>query len=211
MAAPRRSEPAVASRPAAVVSLPVTVSDNDSLRRGLIDGRPAAVAELYERFAHPTRRVLARTLGSADELDDLVQETFLIVIRRCKTLRDPGAFANFVVGVAIRVARNELRKRAARRWLGLGAAPEPALDEPDLDVVRGVERVYAVLDRLSSDARIAFVLRNVEQYDLGDAAAVCGCSLATFKRRLAHAERRFELLAGRDPLLRELLAGGMRQ
>ncbi|HEV3030824.1 MAG TPA: sigma factor-like helix-turn-helix DNA-binding protein, partial [Polyangia bacterium] len=45
-----------------------------------------------------------------------------------------------------------------------------------------------VLARLRPDLRIAWMLRHVEGLELTEAAATCGCSLATIKRRLADAD-----------------------
>ena len=66
-------------------------------------------------------------------------------------------------------------------------------------------RACTVLDRLGADQRLAFTLRFVEGYRLQEVAELCGCSLATTKRRLARASERFVELARRDPLLRERL------
>ena len=51
-------------------------------------------------------------------------------------------------------------------------------------------RVYAVLDELPVDARLAWTLRHVEGEEMSAVAALCGCSLATAKRRVALAHER---------------------
>ena len=77
--------------------------------------------------------------------------------------------------------------------LGL-AAPEPV----DLDSVAapGVDpearvllaQVYALLQTLPTDERIAWTLRYVERHRLESVAELAGCSLATAKRRIARAQ-----------------------
>ena len=76
---------------------------------------------------------------------------------------------------------------------------------PDAVVVEGVRHLYLALDRLDADSRLAFVLRHVEGHDLLEVANACGCSLATVKRRLARAEKRFQAIASGDPVLREFI------
>ena len=49
--------------------------------------------------------------------------------------------------------------------------------------------LYSVLDRLPAGPRAAWVLRYLLDEPLDDVAAICGCSLATAKRRIAVAER----------------------
>jgi RNA polymerase sigma-70 factor (ECF subfamily) len=51
-------------------------------------------------------------------------------------------------------------------------------------------KVYAVLDALPSDERVAWSLRHVEGERLERVAELCGCSLATAKRRIAAAHQR---------------------
>ncbi len=190
-----------------VVSLPSAHSDDAELVAHLQEERPAAYAELFDRFAGMVRGALLRTLGSECDLDDLTQDAFLVVVKRCHTLREPSALRSFVYSVAVRTARNELRRRAFRRWIPLASVPEPELGvhADDGTVGEAVRHTYALLDRLSPDLRIAFVLRRVEGHELAEAARLSGCSLATVKRRLARAERRFEAMARSDPALRPLL------
>jgi RNA polymerase sigma-70 factor (ECF subfamily) len=191
------------------LALSAPVRDEASLVEGIVAGRPSAVAQLYDRYAPVVRGMLARMLGGSRDLDDLAQETFLTVVRRCASLRDPTALRSFVASVAMRTARNELRRRALRRFVGLQDAPAAASVGPrDHEVAEQVRRVYGVLDRLDAGARLAFVARHVEGYELAEAAAICGCSLATFKRRLARADRRFQAMARTDPVLRALTDDG---
>ena len=181
-------------------------ADDQILLDGLLAGDDHAVASLCDRYGWQVRGVLTRTLGSTLDVEDLMQETFLTIVRKCSTLRDRKAFRPFVVSVAIRVARNELRKRALRRFIGLDVAPELPVTPPHDPAARqAVDRVYEVLSRMDADTRVAFVARHVEGFELTEAAEICGCSLATIKRRLAKAEKCFEAMSRGDPVLSKML------
>jgi RNA polymerase sigma-70 factor, ECF subfamily len=204
-----RDDPASAGAPGAIVALPLPAPDDCELVAGIVERNPKAMAQLYDRYAWLVRRVLIYVLGTARDVDDVVQDTFLIVLRRCGTLRDASTLRSFVVSIAIRVARNELRRRAWRRFVGLSTLSTPPFEPShDPEARQRVRRVYEVLERLDTDARIAFVLRHVESYELTEAAELCGCSLATFKRRLARADKRFEALCRSDPVLSTMVAAG---
>ena len=191
---------------ARLVALPLAPLSDDELVEGLREQRPAAVAELLARHTDLVRSFLVRTLGSSMDVEDLAQETFLTVLRRIRTLRNPGALRSFVVSVTIRIARNELRKRSIRRFVGFDTSTDVPVSLPhDAAVTEGVRHLYAALDRLDADCRLAFVLRHVEGYELLEAATSCGCSLATLKRRLNRAERRFVAISEGDPVLRDFL------
>src|SRR5207244_3857149 len=100
----------------------------------------------------------------------------------------------------------------ARRF-GFGSDDELALDEavaaPDDPLATlQLRRVNAVLELLSDELRAAFVLRFVEQLTLEEVAAASRWSLATTKRKLAQAKRRFAALARADKLLWDRLSPG---
>lgn len=191
---------------ARVVALPQNVPDDAALVGRLLSRDPASVAKLFDRYADLLRGLLTRMLGGTAEVDDLIQETFLIVIAKIRELRRPEALRSFVVSVAIGVARNELRKRAARRLVRWSDAPPPSVphacegsrSEPLL-------AVYRVLDRLDAASRIIFVMRHVEGWDLADIAEAQNCSLATIKRRLQKTEERFRAIASREAALHGFL------
>jgi len=198
-----REHPVPGSVSAGVVSLPLAPLEDAELLRQLGEGRPAAFRELFDRYARLLRGLLVRMLGVDSEIDDLVQESLIVVVKRSSTVRDPRAFRSFVYSVGVRVARNELRRRAVRRWVpwdeDVASVRSVAAHDPVL--TQTVRHIYQTLDRLGPDLRVAFVLRFVEGRELTEAAALSGTSLATFKRRLSRATERFELLASRDPVL----------
>ena len=107
-----------------------------------------------------------------------------------------------MTGVAVRTARTEIRRRRVRRIVRLDpTATEhaPAVEDHEGRVL--IARVHAILHRMNADQQVAFVLRFVEGRSLAETAELCGCSLATIKRRLQRARARFEYHARRDPEL----------
>jgi RNA polymerase sigma-70 factor, ECF subfamily len=194
-----------------VTALPVVLGDDASLVRAMIEQHPAAARAVYRRFSTLVRTLVVRVLGPDMDVEDHVQDTFLRLFEHVSELRDPTALSGFVVGIAMRVTRGELRRRRLRRWLRLttsGRVPETVVPHEDLVAREAVVRLYGVLDRIDDDARLAFVLRHVQGMDLADVASALGCSLATVKRRLDHAAKRIQLLGGRDEALAPYLRGG---
>jgi RNA polymerase sigma-70 factor (ECF subfamily) len=193
-------------RQLSVVTLPVAANDDAALIEGLIARRPAAAAKLFDRFEPTVRGLLVRMLGGSRDLDDLVQDTFLVVIRQCARLRDASALRSFVVSIAIRTAKAELRKRRLWKWVGLGDELEPPVTPAhDAVAAEGIRRIYQLLDQFDTTSRLAFLLRRVEGRELTETAEACGCSLATLKRKLARIEKRFDALAKVDPVLSAFL------
>jgi RNA polymerase sigma-70 factor (ECF subfamily) len=147
----------------------------------------------FRRYSPYVAAIAHRLLGRDDDVDDTVQEVFLAAVRGMHALRDEEAIRGWLARVAVRVSHRKLRARRVRRFLGLDDAPtyETVADGGASPEQRALlARVYAALDRLPADARVAWTLRTVEGEKLESVAALCGCSLATAKRRIADAEQR---------------------
>jgi RNA polymerase sigma-70 factor (ECF subfamily) len=185
--------------------------DDAGLVRAIRDGDPRAPRVLWDRHARLVYRILRRSLGRQDEVEDLVQEVFLSLWRRLPTLREPRALPAFLVTITTLTLRHEMRRRWVRRCMSLGTTQDidhdPRVVHPNPEARQALSRFYAILDRLGHEERIAFVLRFIEGMELTEVAAAMGLSLATAKRRLAHARARVEHHIGRDPGLAAYLSG----
>jgi RNA polymerase sigma-70 factor (ECF subfamily) len=179
----------------------------DSELAGLArDKDPRAATLVWDRYSGLVRGVLHRSLGPGHDVEDLLQDVFVGFFKSVASLRDVGSLRPFLVGIAMRTALTELRKRRVRRWLRLtsdGVLPEVAAPGEDPRVKEAVRRLYAVLDELSGRERLAFVLRHAEGNELTETAALLGVSLATVKRVLRRAEELVESRAREDDLLCE--------
>jgi RNA polymerase sigma-70 factor (ECF subfamily) len=207
---PARNDAAVDLRSNAGVvrALRVSYADDRSLLTALAEGHPAAASTLWDRFAPLVRGLLRQSLGPRAEIEDLTQDVFLTVFRRARDIREN--LRSFIVGVCVRVTRGELRRQRIRRWLHLSSddsLPEVPVSEADHVARDGLLRLYAILDKLDSESRLAFVLRHTQGLEGSEIAAALGCSLATAKRRLAKAQERLLVHARKDPALMHLLDG----
>lgn len=149
---------------------------------------------LYRRHAHYLLAVAARLLSSRSEGEEIVQDTFLVGFEQLRTLRDPSAVRSWLARIAVSLVRRRLRRARLLRFLGLDRGLEDAtLEVLAASTLRPDDRAELaladrVLQRLPSDRRIAWMLRRVEGLPLAEVASVCGCSLATAKRRIAAAD-----------------------
>ncbi len=175
---------------------------------GILHGSPRAKAALFDRFSGEVHRIVARICGVDADLSDLVQEVFVAALESVDELEDPGALKAWLRSIAVFTARKRLRKQRRHRWLLFFACdevPEPAVEAADAECLEAVRATYAILDTLSPDDRIAFTLRVIEGMETTEVADACGVSLATIKRRIAHARARFEVKARRHPALCDLV------
>jgi RNA polymerase sigma-70 factor (ECF subfamily) len=157
---------------------------------------------IFRAYSGYVAAVALRLLGRDEDVDDVVQEVFVVSLKGLDKLRDAAAIKGWLATVAVRVSRRKLRYR--KLWAAIG------LDEPGSGVQNFVapgaspedramlSRIYAALEELPVDERIAWTLRHVEGEQLEDVARLSGCSLATAKRRIAAAHEKLEGLVSDD-------------
>jgi RNA polymerase sigma-70 factor (ECF subfamily) len=215
--APNPLNEPVQDRRSSVVRLNVPFSGDDAaLVAAVREGSVSAKAELFQRYAPRLERLITHMLGYDPELADILQETFASALRSLDALKDPSALKPWLFRVATYTARKALRTRARRRWLRHfvdeedEARHEPRSEPPNLESLRAAREVYAILARFPVDERLVFALRYINGLELGAVATACNVSLATIKRRLQKAERRFVTAANGVPALAEWIESGER-
>jgi RNA polymerase sigma-70 factor (ECF subfamily) len=170
-------------------------------------GEPGAAQAIWDRHSATVHRFLLRALGRpGEEVEDLTQEVFLRVLTRADVIREPAALREFIVSVAVRVLRWELRRRWVRRVVRLsevGELPEVAVPGADHEARQALARCYAILDRLSTRERLAFVMRYLEDMTMDEVAERLGTSLSTAKRAVGRAAAIVSAQVGQDANLRD--------
>ena len=168
-------------------------------------GDRTAQTAIWKRYVPLVRSRMSRSLGGQD-VDDHVQEVFLRLFKYLPDLRDPSALRSFLIGIALRVAGSELRRRRCRYWLQLTASgdlPEPghATDANADEPREAVARLSAILENFTPESYRVIELRYVEGKELTEVAEAIDVSLATAKRHLARASARLHAIVQREPTL----------
>jgi RNA polymerase sigma-70 factor (ECF subfamily) len=189
------------------------VGDEHALLQALRAGHPGAAAAFYDQHAHRISRTLRSALGADEDIPDLLQEVFIRAIDGIGKLREVDRIGGWLSSIAIFVARAQIRRRARRSWLR-AFSPEHASpqhqEQPSSEARAALREVYSVLGQIPVNERMAFTLRFIEGMTLPDAAEACETSLATFKRRLSRAQKRFLDAARKRPILEQWLKEGTR-
>jgi RNA polymerase sigma-70 factor (ECF subfamily) len=203
------SIPVLESAPESGTGVNLSKVDDATLARALIALNPQAPRAVWTRFSPMVRRIVRRSLGPEQEVEDVVQDVFASLFVKPSRLREPAAFKAFIVSVTLHNISYELRRRRVRRWVGLSNTSEL----PDIRVVEtnpesreALARFYRILDNVKTRDRNAFVLRFIEGMEVADVAVALSTSVPTARRCFTRAFKRVSLLAGRDPVLAEYLA-----
>jgi RNA polymerase sigma-70 factor (ECF subfamily) len=169
------------------------VADAELVERALA-GEASAYAGIYRKHVDYLAGMSARLLRSRIASEDVVQDTFVLAFERLSSLRDPTALRSWLAAIAVSFVRRRLRRRRLLRFLGLDRSGDEVglegLAREDLSAEARSElaAIDVALGELSTEERIAWMLRHVDGDSLDDVAHACGCSLATAKRRIARAD-----------------------
>jgi RNA polymerase sigma-70 factor (ECF subfamily) len=172
-------------------------------------GDERAFDRLVEAYSERLFALFTRFLGSAPEREDLVQETFLRVLRARHAYRPSARFSTWLYRIAFNLAVNRSQRSHSEGSLdeGIGAGRAPS-DEGVSDPSLGLERedivraVRAAIDALPPHQRMALVLARFEELSLSEIAEVMGSSEKAIKS-LVHRARE-NLRAELAPFLKEV-------
>jgi RNA polymerase sigma factor (sigma-70 family) len=172
-----------------------TLRDDELLARFFQQQEDAAFSALVERYGPLVYNVCRRILGDSPDAEDAFQATFLVLVRKGASLRDPGRLANWLYGVAYRSARKAKAQAALRARSELRAGiPSSSLKVQDMTY----EELHAILDeeisQLPEKYALPLVLCYLEGKTNAQAAAALGWPEGSMSRRLSRAR---ELLRSR--------------
>lgn len=181
----------------------ISIDDADLVERAR-EGSTWAKDALVRRYLREISRLVAHLLGSRQEADDIVQDTFVAALTSLDDLREPAVFRGWLIRIAINKTRKAIRKRKLLRRLGFhndnqDATLESLADSGTSQEMRDrLATVDSILDTLSTEVRVAWMLRYVEGHTIRDVARLCQCSLATTKRRIERANQKIHKLVDEE-------------
>jgi RNA polymerase sigma-70 factor (ECF subfamily) len=179
------------------VSIPVTPlgegADVELVRRCRA-GEAGAFDALFSRHSGAVSRLIYRMTGATPDVEDLVQEVFLQVIRSLGSFRDEARFSTWLYRVTVNVVL--MHRRAANRRprlvdeeRGLPPVDEAPSAEQALETRLRVQAFYRLLDRLSDKKRAVFVLHELEGLSPASISDIVQAPVLTVRTRLFYARR----------------------
>jgi RNA polymerase sigma-70 factor, ECF subfamily len=130
----------------------------------------ASFQSFYTATARPLRAYVARTLGDFSQVDDIVQESFLRLLRMPDAPGDAEQLRKLVFRIASNLMADEWRRRR-RSPAAPAEAPDPPSHDPDSALRLDMTRVFA---QLTPQQRQMMWLSYVEGEDHREIAAALG-------------------------------------
>lgn len=179
-----------------------------SLALAARDGESVAFTRLYEKTREQAWRVLYRVVGQSPELEDLVQEAYVQLMRALKTYRGDSRVSTFLHRICVNVGLMHLRARRRRREelspeLPDGEAGEHHDPERAAQVKQAAALVQRALATLSEEKAAVFVYHELLGLKPEEISELVECPVNTVRSRLNRARLDFTeavtALKGRTP------------
>jgi RNA polymerase sigma-70 factor (ECF subfamily) len=176
----------------------------------LQSGDEAAFEELVRNHGGRLLSVARRLLGSSEDAQDAVQETFIKAFRAIHTFEERSQLRTWLHRILVNTALMKLRARRRR--------PEESIDDLlptfSADGHQAVESrewsdsllerketagiVRDAISRLPESYRVVLVLRDLEERDTSETARILGTTTTVVKVRLHRARQALRTLLDRE-------------
>ncbi len=158
-------------------------------------GDPKAIGQLVELFQWELFAYAARLVGDVDSARDVVQETWLSVVRSIGRLNDPATFRFWVFRLVHNKSMDCLRKvvrdRNELENLGrsLGANKYPDAAEEDSELAK----IQRLIEALMPADRALLILYYENELSIREIATITGKTESATKSRLFHVRQKLKL------------------
>jgi RNA polymerase sigma-70 factor (ECF subfamily) len=159
---------------------------------------PPELGELYREHAGTVARFAQRLGGPSLDVEDVVQEVFLVAHKQLPSFRGEARVTTWLYRITENVVRHRRRKERFRRWLG-GSSEEVGGKQASLrpTPVEDLERreasrtVYRVLDQMSERSRTLIILFELDGKSGEEIAELTGQKVGTVWVALHRAREQF--------------------
>ncbi len=168
-------------------------ADDRTLAGRAADGDVRAFEVLIRRHGPLLRAYARRILSATDEVDDVVQETFITAWQQLPTLDDRTQVKSWLVTIASRKSIDRVRARGRRREDNIDDHLAEAMSPDDahgtVEARSRDEALSRALSALPEDQRRCWVLRELARYSYDDIARELELPVSTVRGLLARARK----------------------
>jgi RNA polymerase sigma factor (sigma-70 family) len=159
-------------------------------------GDVEALEELYRAFETPVYNLARRILRNQEDAEDVLQETFLEVVRSIWSYRGEGHLWGWVRRIAASKALMKIRRHQVRAEETFDE--ESAVGTPPVSVPARVDLERA-FEQISETSRAVVWMHDVEGYTHEEIAELMGKTVSFSKSQLARAHARLRrILEGEE-------------
>ena len=160
------------------------------------DGDGDALKALIARWQPRLARLAWRLTGEREAARDVVQDTWLAIVRGLNGLDDPARFRSWAYRIVTNKCADWIRRRSIRRSAAKELRDATASTGNDslnqTDSADDVARMLDALAKLPDEQRAVLSLHYLDEMGVREIAEVLGVPEGTVKSRLHHARNRLK-------------------
>lgn len=177
-------------------------------------GDGEAFRQIYGQYKGMVAHLAYNITGSQQDLEDIIQETFLQVHRSIRSFQGESKFSTWLYRLTINVAMQYVRQQ--RKTAGVkqsiddlknlsddGASPEESASTTERRQI-----LMNALSKISPKKRIVFVLHEIQGIEAKEVAKILRIPTLTVRTRLFYARRAIYRMLMEDPAFKETLKEG---
>jgi RNA polymerase sigma-70 factor (ECF subfamily) len=176
------------------------MKDSDQfIIRKCLDGRPDAFRHLVRRYQAPVTAHISKRLRRRHLVEEAAQETFVRAFFNLEKLRKPEKFYSWLLGIAARVSKEELRKNGKVINLeDISALPAETVNtDTDMELEQAVSR-------LEDPYRQVVLLRFYANRSCREISEALDVPVGTVTKQLSRAYEKLRGLLKEDNSIREV-------
>ncbi len=159
-------------------------------------GDAEALEALYRAFERPVYNLARRLCRTAEDAEDVLQETFFEVCRSIGQFRQEGSLWGWIRSIAASKALMRLRRN---KYRDTDELPDDVMEGRREDTALRMD-LEAALERLSETSRAVVWLHDVEGYTHEEIAGMMGRTTSFSKSQLARAHTRLRRWLGEEAI-----------
>ncbi len=160
------------------------------------DGDDEALRALIARWQPRLGRFAWRLTGEREAASDVVQDSWLAIVRGIRRLDDPARFRAWAYRIVSNKCADWIRRRVAQRSATEGVSTEAASSVTESadagESSDDIARLREALRTLPNEQRAILSLHYLDGMGLAEIAEVIGVPIGTVKSRLYHARNRLK-------------------
>jgi len=175
------------------------VKPEQDLIREASAGDGVSFGQLVERFQGRLYNSMLNIVGSHDEAEDVVQESFVQAYLKLDTFQGNSKFFTWLYRIAFNNALSRQRRRRPELSIEqsrelTGRDPEDRIEAPDEPLLRGerIALVHAGLNLLSEEHRHILILREMDELTYEEIAELLVINIGTVRSRLSRARNQLK-------------------
>lgn len=169
-------------------------TEEDELIRQALTGNSQSYGLLVERYQDRLYSAMLHVVGSHDEAEDVVQDSFVQAYVKLNTFQGNSRFFTWLYRIAFNNALSRRRRRRTDMSIEQsreisGGEPLDRQEAPDEPLLRNerISMVKAAMQRLTDEHRNILVLREMQDMAYEDIATILDINIGTVRSRLSRA------------------------